>query len=196
MGLRAHRETLGSAWQAVSGAGLTHNLLGWPPDVFAFTNVLLRRSEVFRFSVSAPDGVRWPPTGVREWSDAVVEAGRRWCAWVEDRQGSVPGVLAEAWSVALERSDLPLEDLAEGRDWRVCEALLTLHAIADEACAGLGTASTGATGRGAAYRGRARELLARTGSLARFSPRLVRVLPKIRTPPTGRASFARYACVE
>src|SRR6185436_8930172 len=34
------------------------------------------------------------------------------------------------------------------------------------------------------------------GSLARFPPRLVRVLPKIRTPPTGRASFARYACVE
>jgi hypothetical protein len=38
-------------------------------------------------------------------------------------------------------------------------------------------------------------LLARTGSLARFPPRLVRVLPKIRTPPTARASFARYACV-
>ena len=126
----------------------------------------------------------------------MVAAGRRWCAWVEDRRDPVPSVLAEAWSVALERADLPLEALAEGRDWRVCEALLTVHAIADEACAGLGSASAGANGRGAAYRGRARELLARTGSLARFPPRLVRVLPKIRTPPTGRSSFARYACVE
>src|SRR4029077_21147565 len=86
--------------------------------------------------------------------------------------------------------------LAEGRDWRVCEALLTLHAIADEACAGLGRASAWTDRRGATYRARARELLARTGSLARFPPRRVRVLPKIRTPPTGRASFARYACVQ
>jgi hypothetical protein len=27
-------------------------------------------------------------------------------------------------------------------------------------------------------------------------PRFLRVLPKVRTPPTGRASFARYACVQ
>jgi hypothetical protein len=195
-GPRAHRETIASAWHAVSGGEFTDDLLDWPPDVFAFTNVLLRRAEVFRFALSPPGGMRWPPVDAGDWSDAVVDAGRRWCAWVEDPQGSVPGVLDEAWRVVLERSDLPLEDLAEGRDWRVCEALLTLHAIADEACAGLGSASAAASGRGAVYRGRARELLARRGSLARFPPRRVRVLPKIRTPPTGRASFARYACVE
>jgi hypothetical protein len=193
-GQRPYRETLASAWRTVSGAGFTNELLDWPPDVFALANVLLRRAEVFRFALSPPAGVRWPPAA--DWSDGVVDAGRRWCAWVEDPGGSVPSVLAEAWAVALEHSDLPLEDLAEGRDWRVCEALLTLHAISDEACAGLGSASACAIGRGAAYRGRARELLARTGSLARFPPRLVRVLPKIRTPPTGRATFARYACVE
>jgi hypothetical protein len=193
----AERATLASIWQAVSGAGFTHDLLEWPPDVFALTNVLLGRSEAFSFALSPPAGVRWPPASAADWSGAVVAAGRDWSAWVEDPQGSsAPGVLAEQWSVALERVDLPLEALAEGRDWRVCEALLTLHAIADEACAGLGSASACADGRGAAYRGRARELLARTGSLARFPPRLVRVLPKIRTPPTGRASFARYACVE
>src|SRR5262249_48531516 len=45
------------------------------------------------------------------------------------------------------------------------------------------------------YRARARELLARTGSLARFPPRRVRVLPKVRTPPSGRPAFSRYACV-
>lgn len=192
---RAERVTLASAWQSVSGAGFTDDLLQWPPDVFALTNVLLGRSEAFRFALSPPAGVRWPPGSAADWSDAVVAAGRDWSAWVEDPLGSAPGVLAEEWSVALERADLPLEALAEGRDWRVCEALLTLHAIADEACAGLGSASAYADRRGATYRGRARELLARTGSLARFPPRLVRVLPKIRTPPTGRSSFARYACV-
>jgi hypothetical protein len=189
------RATLASAWEAASGAALTDDLLGWPPDVFALTNVLLTRSEGFRFALSPPAGVRWPPAGAADWSAAVVEASRDWSAWIEDRRGSAPGAPTEPWRVVLERAELPLEDLAEGRDWAVCEALLTLHAIADEACAGLGSASARADGRGAAYRGRARELLARTGSLARFSPQLLRVLPKIRTPPTGRASFARYACV-
>ena len=50
--------------------------------------------------------------------------------------------------------------LAEGRDWRLCEALLTLHAIADEACAGPGVALTASDGMGAVYRARGRELLA------------------------------------
>jgi hypothetical protein len=40
----------------------------------------------------------------------------------------------------MERADMPLEDLAESHDWRGCVALLTLHAMADEACAGLGVA--------------------------------------------------------
>ena len=35
---------------------------------------------------------------------------------------------------------MPLEHLTHGLDWRVCVALLTLHAMADEACAGLGVA--------------------------------------------------------
>src|SRR5262249_28065966 len=39
------------------------------------------------------------------------------------------------------------------------------------------------------------ELLVRTGSIARFHPSVVRVLPKVRTPPSGRPAFSRYACV-
>ena len=89
------RATLASAWQAVSGAGFTHDLLEWPPDVFAVTNVLLDRSEAFRFALPRPVGVRWPPAGAGDWSDAVVDAGREWTAWVEDRRGSVPSMVAE-----------------------------------------------------------------------------------------------------
>jgi hypothetical protein len=195
-GARAEQLTLAPAWQAISGSGFTDELLAWPPDVFALTNVLLDRSEALRFVLSPPAGVRWPPAGAGDWSDAVVDAGREWSAWVEDRRGPVPSMVAEAWGVALERADLPLADLAQGRDWRVCQALLSLHAIADEACAGLGSATERADGLGAGYRARARELLARTGSLARVAPRRVRVLPKVRTPPSGRPAFSRYACVE
>jgi hypothetical protein len=189
----ATTRTLASAWQAISGGGFADELLEWPPDVFALTNALLDRSEAFRFALSPPAGMSWPPDG---WSDAVVDAGREWSVWIEDRRGSAPRLLAEEWGVVLEHADMPLEDLAEGRNPRVCKALLTLHAIADEACAGLGAATERADGRGAGYRTRARELLARTGSLARIPPRLVRVLPKIRTPPTGRAAYSRYACVQ
>src|SRR5262249_57823050 len=74
-------------------------------------------------------------------------------------------------------------------------ALLTVHAIADEACAGLAIALDTSDGRGLLYRARARELLARTGSLARIPPDFVRVLPKVVTPPNGTSlrSLSRYA---
>ena len=115
--------------------------------------------------------------------------------WVEDRQGAIPGLLREEWSALREVEEVPLEEVARGQHARACEALLTVHAVADEACAGLGVALDTSDGLACLYRARGRELLARTGSLARVNPRLLRVLPKVRTPPTGRASFSRYACV-
>ena len=47
------------------------------------------------------------------------------------------------------------------------------------------------------YRARARELLARTGSLARVPAHLIRVLPKVHTPPNGSSvrTLSRYAAV-
>ena len=60
-------------------------LLEWPPDLFAFTDVILERSEAYRFALSPPAGATWPPGRFPEWPDAVADAGRRWSAWVEDR---------------------------------------------------------------------------------------------------------------
>ena len=53
------------------------------------------------------------------------------------------------------------------------------------------------SGPGGGRRGRARELLVRTGSLARFSSRGLHVIPKVRTPPAGISlrSLSRYVCV-
>lgn len=90
----------------------------------------------------------------------------------------------------------PLELLATGSDRRLCEAWLTLHAIADEACAGLAVALDTSSAAGCVYRARGRELLARTGSLARLDSRVLRVLPKVCTPPSGKPVFSRYACVQ
>jgi hypothetical protein len=103
--------------------------------------------------------------------------------------------VGQEWTALKERTDMPLEHLAQGLDWRVCVALLTLHAMADEACAGLGIALDTSDALACVYRARGREMLVRTGSLARIDARLLRVLPKVRTPPTGRPAFSRYACV-
>ena len=91
---------------------------------------------------------------------------------------------------------MPLEEVELGRAHRLCEALLTLHAVADEASAGLGVALDSSGAEGIVYRACGRELLARTGSLARIDARFLRVLPKVITPPTGRLAFSRYACVQ
>jgi hypothetical protein len=181
-------------WFALAGRVITDELLEWPPDLFALTNVILKQSGAFRFALS-PVG-EWPPGRYLDWANAVEEAALRWSVWAEDRAGTIPDMLAQEWGAFRERADTPLERLAEGKDRPLCEALLTLHAIADEACAGLGVALDRSDGQACVYRARGRELLTRTGSLARINPRSVRVLPKVRTPPTGRATFSRYACVQ
>jgi hypothetical protein len=178
----------------VSGEPITDELLEWPPDLFALANVVLTRAEAFRFALSPVD--EWPPSRHHDWAQAVEEAGRRWSVWVEDRTAALPDSLVEEWGLFRERAETPLEELAMGRDSRMCEALLTLHAIADEACAGLGVALDTSNADACIYRARGRELLARKGSLARIDTRLLRVLPKVRTPPTGRPAFSRYVCVQ
>jgi hypothetical protein len=191
---RVREPTLASTWQAASGGAITDDLLDWPPDLFALTNVILGRSEAFRFALS-PIG-EWPPEGYPDWGRMVEEGGLHWAAWVEHGRGPPPELVGQEWAALKERVDMPLEQLAEGLDARLCVALLTLHAMADEACAGLGVALDTADAVACVYRARGREMLVRRGSMARVDPRLLRVLPKVRTPPTGRPAFSRYACVQ
>ena len=186
-----------STWLALSGCPITDEVLEWPPDLFALTDVILDHTQAYRFVFSPPGDVPWPPDRFANWAEAVEDAGRDWSGWVENHQGAVPDLLAQEWSIFREHVEMPLEHLAEGRESRMCEALLTLHAVADEACAGLGVPLGRSDEKGCVYRARGRELLARTGSLARIHPHLLRVLPKVRTSPNGTSlgSFSRYACV-
>ena len=190
--------TLALAWQAAAATAIGDELLQWPPDLLALTEVILERSEAYRFALSPPVGAQWPPASFPDWPDAVTDAARRWTAWAEDRNGAIPGLLAREWGVLRGQTQTPLSDLTEARDWRLCEALLTLHAIADEACAGLGIALHTAGADGLRYRARGRELLARTGSLARIPAHLIRVLPKVGTPAAGSSArvLSRYAAVQ
>jgi hypothetical protein len=189
------RPTLAGIWEGVSGTALSDALLEWPPDLLALTDTLLGRADAYRFVLSPPAGAQWPPGPGTSWSDAVQAAAQGWSKWVEDQEGPVPASLARAWRIVEEHSATPIERLAAGGEWRLCQALLTLHAIADESCAGLFVALDCSDGVGCVYRSRGRELLARTGSLARIDDGRLRVVPKICCPPNGKTYFARYACV-
>src|SRR5215467_12878658 len=190
--------TPASVWYSLTGTTITDRFLEWPADLFALTDVILARTQVYRFVLSPPSDVEWPPRRFLAWSDAVVETARQWSAWIESRVGPAPDLLVEEWSVFKERAGMRIELLADGHDWRMCEALLTLHAVADEACAGLGVALDRSDGKGCLYRAQGRELLARKGSLSRIQTDSLRVLPKVCTPPNGTSfrSFSRYACVQ
>jgi hypothetical protein len=191
------RPTLRSTWRALASRSVDDDLLAWPPDMFAFTHVILDRTEAYRFAVSPPAGREWPPTPAAGWRDAVDAAARRWSDSVGDGLGKPPGLIAGEWRVVLDALDTPLHDIASGRAWRVCQALLTLHAIADEAIAGVAADASEPRGTEAPSRARMRELLVDTGTIARIDPTLLRVLPRYRTAPGGitSRSISRYASV-
>jgi hypothetical protein len=62
--------------------------------------------------------------------DAVERAARQWSSRLDEGNPTVPDVMGPAWQVLREHADVPLQRLAEGHEWRLCDALLTLHAIA------------------------------------------------------------------
>ena len=193
----SNQPTLSSLWQTAAGLPVTDELLAWPADLFALTDVILGRSEAYRLCLAPPEGQVWPPGRFPSWPAAVEQAAQQWILRLEDGRAALPDLVLEQWRVLRSRSVLPIELLAEGSDWPMCEALLTLHAVSDEACAGLGVVLDRSDGHGCVYRAQGRELLARTGSLARIPIHLVRVLPKVRTPTKGNSlrSFSRYVCV-
>jgi hypothetical protein len=47
--------TPASVWQTMAGTTVG-DLLDWPPDLFALTEVILERSEAYRFALSPPAG--------------------------------------------------------------------------------------------------------------------------------------------
>jgi hypothetical protein len=189
--------TVGALWHDIAGRRPGDELLEWAPDLVAFTDVVLARSEAYRFAVSPPEGASWPPPEMADWSLAIADASAGWCAWADGGGTELPGLVAEEWAVVCERSATSLDELATGRAWRICQALITLHAIADEACAGTGVTVAGVPRNGARFRARARELLARTGTLSRISRQRLRVLPCVRNPVGGPSirSLSRYVCV-
>lgn len=169
------------------------DIFAWPPDGFAFSAAVLSESGAYRLLVSPPSGRRWPPKalGGESWQDAVHRWAGEWANWAVSRRPGLrrPEALCRLVSVVRESRRLPLAQLDEPENWETLVALLTLHAMADEASHGLGVDRSPE-----AFHVQAAELLRQNGTLSRFAGTRVRVLPKSSLPRTGITirSLSRY----
>jgi hypothetical protein len=161
----------------------------WPPDVFAATSVILGDSGAYRSLVNPPPELSWPPSNAAPdgevWETWVRRSGQDWATWAAGALRSVdPGSGPPAPVRGIVRAidaaaNTPLSELDTARYWDVLVAILTMHAMADEACSGVGLLRDGP------FQTIAVERLASTGSLSRLPTDRVRVLPKLRPPDSG-----------
>lgn len=192
---RGSKYTLGSYFAELLGFRIRkRGAPTWPPDVFAIAAGALQVSGAYRRVLES-----WPPTipgtGTSDaWVKRIRELGLGWRrGWHSPTAAVVPPEIHEWWEIAEQARDTPLTEI--GNDPNLCDALLQLLAVSDEASIGFGIpgsdlSGTAGFGRDLAYR-HAQELLVRSpgefgASLAeRIHPSRVRVLPKLHTPQTG-----------
>jgi len=180
--------TLASYVAAFAPLPAWEDLVRWPPDVFAVTNLVLDHTEAYRFAISPPAGLRWP--GPPGWAEQVRAAGRAWRATAGVADAEAPEPVLAAWDAVLAGRDTALADIRRGAAWELCHALLTLHAMADEACVAL--SSQGIPPR--IFEQLAYERLREHRSFARLSEARVRITPKSHFALRGITirSFSRY----
>jgi hypothetical protein len=180
--------TIAEYFAAFSPAPSWTDLPTWPPDVFALCSLVLDHTEAYRFAVSPPPGSRWPP--IPSWNEQVTATGRAWRDAVAT--GSpLPPALCEQWEILAKHLDQPLAALRAGDSPEVITALITLHAMADEACRCLGAADSLPSD---AFAERAARLLEERGSLAQIDPTRVKITPKAHFASRGITirSLSRY----
>ena len=98
--------------------------------------------------------------------------------------GGYPSEVASLLDVVFEKANTPLDRLRNeaGRCWRLCRAILSLNAIADEACANIGIPGATSNTR---FLWEANTRLTSAGTLTKSHIRWATVLPKLRTPQVG-----------
>lgn len=180
----------------------------WPPDVFALTSLLLKRTGAYIFTIMPPE--KWPND--INWHDSLREVGRQWREWVLGVRETEPEFLKKKVDELKAFSGVTIEDIIwlvennTGADaqqgvlpdfkkiWKVCEAVLTLHVLADEACEGFGIPGIDApkyggesewAGHQKAMYALANTLLTCAGSLSLLPVHQIRVLPKLTKPKVG-----------
>jgi hypothetical protein len=160
----------------------------WPPDVFATTALLLKRSGSYIELVNL-----WPPKSftISTWTAHIESVGKDWRNSVVTASSPPPSI-GHWWTLVLDAaaSGVPISAIARSRD--LFEAIVSLTAAADEACAGIGIIDPSRP-KDKLYL-RAREYLdANPASESGIGstlchlvdPTVVSVLPKMHTPLSG-----------
>jgi hypothetical protein len=173
--------TIGSYFEAFAPVPEWDGLVYWPPDVFALASLVLDHTEAYRFVVAPPAGRSWP--GAAHWSEDVRADARAWRDACDDAGPELPPLVRRSWDAVTRHRDTPLAAVRSGEAWEAASALLTLHALADEACEAVASSGRGAPAR--RFERRAWTLLQAHGSLARLSPTRVRIVPKGRFSTRG-----------
>jgi predicted amidohydrolase len=167
--------------------------LAWPPDTFALTSAVLGRTGAYRHVISAPasQDVKWQGQAEKA---AIAWAGQvSRNLSVREPEEALPSpdstILQEVVGRISELAPrVSLDDLRTLDDnqqaQRFAEALLQLHAIADEACTGFGVLGSMRATSALAHC-LANLLLTAKGSLSRLPKHAGIVLPKLRTPQQG-----------
>jgi hypothetical protein len=162
----------------------------WPADVFAVANLVLDHTEAYRYAVSPPPGRRWPPES--RWSAVVTAAARDWRRSLSSQgAGVLPAEVQRCWDVVLRNARLSLAGLRHHAEPELCEALLTLHAVADEVHRVL---AVPVADEDSSFITRARRMLAECGTFSHLPASRIRVLPKTQLTTHGLTirSFSRY----
>ena len=181
--------TIGSYFEAFSPAPSWTELGAWPPDVFALTNLVLDHTEAYRFAVAPPAGRRWPPSP--DWEARVRQGASAWRDAASNGDVTLPEPLRAEWERLTGCLQVPLAAI-RGAESPIWETLLTLHAMADQACQGLATGGAGASST--SFERRAWRLLDRRGTVSRIDPTRVRITPKTHFAGRGITirSLSRY----
>lgn len=172
--------SVASYFEAFSPAPGWDELLNWPPDIFALANLLLDHTEIYRYVVAPPAGRRWPP--ISGWNEHVASTAQLWRSSASDN-ADPPEAVRAYWDVVSQHRNTSLSAVRQGEPWELCQALLSLHAIADEACTGL--ASMKEPTPEDSFETKAWSLLADNHSLSRLSPARVRITPKSQVTGSG-----------
>jgi hypothetical protein len=182
--------TISSYFRSFAPAACWDEICAWPPDVFALANLVLDHTEAYRFAVAPPAGGRWPPAP--GWDEEVATAAREWRDAAADSMHELPAVVRWHWGLVTRHVDTPLRSLREGREPALCEALLSLHATADEACRVLAVPEPELPD--GPFARAAWSLLERQGSFSRIDPARIRITPKTHFATRGITirSFSRY----
>ena len=185
--------TIGEVLEHVAPGQTWRALACWPPDVFAVTGTILADTGVYRCVICPPEGESWPPSdampGNPPWEESVRSDGTEWavcvaaaaetCADAETMAPELPESVLLNCSILDGADRVALDSLDDKDSWQVASAILTLHAMADEACVGAGRQTDSWLQQVAL------SALEETGSMSNLPADRVRVLPKLRPPDSG-----------